>query len=187
MSQQSNCGIGHSRSSHSQTLFNSVNFPNGTIVQMQSSLARFSAVVKGCLIDQYVLDLYIPLPCPLCHSQSNHRRCINREGYKLTAKAEALPIALFVRLCLLLLYWVWKCLLCQLWHECAVLTLPYKQLSLSSGFILVSHELPRQILLPGSFEIIMFTCSFLWVIYRCRVHFGFKADFYFCFWKDWFF
>lgn len=80
MSQQSNHGIGHSRSSHSQTLFNSVNFPNGTIVQMQSSLARLSAVVKGCLIDQYVLDLYIPLPCPLCVSLNPTIAAASTEG-----------------------------------------------------------------------------------------------------------
>lgn len=68
MSQQSNHSIGRSNNSHSRTLFNSVHFPNGTAVQTQSSLARLSAPVKGCLMDQHVLDLYIPLPCPLCVS-----------------------------------------------------------------------------------------------------------------------
>ena len=37
---------------HSQTLFNSANFQNGSVLQLQDSLAGLSAVViKGCLID----------------------------------------------------------------------------------------------------------------------------------------
>lgn len=86
MTQQNNCYIGHSSGSCPQTLFNSANFQNGTILKLQHSLAALSALVKRCLMDQAVPSLFISVLCPFCVSLSQTVLIWAALGYRSTAK-----------------------------------------------------------------------------------------------------
>ena len=86
MLQQSNHYTGHSSCSCPQTLLNSANFQNGTVLQSQHLLAALSALVKRCPMDQAVPGLSISVLCPSCYSLSQAVLTGAMLGYRFTAK-----------------------------------------------------------------------------------------------------
>lgn len=87
MLQQSNYYIGHFSCSHPQTMLNSANFQNGTVLQLPHLLAALSALVKRSPIDQAVPVLSISVLCPSCYSLSQAVLTGATLGSGFTAKA----------------------------------------------------------------------------------------------------